>query len=192
MEISGQSPSGGAVRDSDEEEEDKTDAMTVNTDLLDDLGNEINQYQVVDDSSQESPVIPLRLITRPEEADELASDGEADENGNRQDDEDEIEVVSHVKRSAEPSEGQEAKQGTRAEVRGVRKGKGKAPATVHPDEPPENLLASFGKSPDKTSAILFAHSMLIDLEQNVLFASCHLSKQCLRHVAISVNLSAKS
>lgn len=178
--------------DSDEEEEDKTDAMTVHTDLLDDLGNEIDQYQVVDDFSQESPVVPLRTIVRPEAVDELASDGEADESGQRQDDEDEIEVLSHVKRSTDSNEAQESKQGTRDEVRGVRKGKGKAPAIVHPDEPPENLLASFGKSPGKTPAILFARSVLIDVVKNVLFALCLRSKPCSRRAAISVSLSANS
>lgn len=139
----GQSSSGGVVPDSDEEG-DKTDVMTVNTDLLDDLGNDIDQYQVVHDSSQESPPVPLRAIAREQEIDELADDDANNENRNEQDEEDDFEVVSHVKRSTDSSETQDLKRGSLEERGGIRKGKGKALVMVDPDEPPENLLASFG------------------------------------------------
>jgi hypothetical protein len=137
--------SAGVVPDS-EDEEDKTDAMTVNTDLLDDMGNDIEEYQMVNDSSQESPAIPLRAAAREEEeVDELADDVESNGNRNEENEEDDFEVVSHVKRDVDASDAQELKGPNREERAGVRKGKGKAPVAVDPDEPPENLLASFGE-----------------------------------------------
>ncbi|GHJ88836.1 hypothetical protein NliqN6_5238 [Naganishia liquefaciens] len=141
--ITGQTSAGGVVPDSDEEEEDKTDAMTVNTDLLDDFGNEIDHYQVVDDSSPESPIVPLRTALRPPEVEQITNGVNESGSANIQADEDEIEVVSHIKRSTDSNEAQEPKHGYREERVGVRRGKGKAPAIAHPDEPPENLLASF-------------------------------------------------
>lgn len=123
-----------------EDEDDKTDAMTVNTDMIDD----IQQYDIVQDSSQESAapaVAPARNQVRdPDEFDELANDGDIYISDNKtEDDDDDFEVVSHVKKETK-NHGHDAERTTTG-----REGKGKAPVKVDPDEPPENLLASFGE-----------------------------------------------
>lgn len=122
-----------------EDEDDKT----VNTDMMDD----IQQYDIVQDSSQESAVpaaIPLRnQVIDPDEFDELANDADIYISDNKtEDDDDEFEVVSHVKKETK-NHGDNTERASTGS-----KGKGKAPVKVNPDEPPENLLASFGELPD--------------------------------------------
>lgn len=121
-----------------EDEEDKTDAMTVNTDMMDD----IQQYDIIADSSQDNSAV------NQDGFDGFAADDEDVYNNDvkSEDDDDEFEVVSHVKRSKDTKDTKNRNHGHVAEHGSTGlKGKGKAPVKVDPDEPLENLLASFGK-----------------------------------------------
>ncbi|KAI5451637.1 hypothetical protein NCC49_001618 [Naganishia albida] len=117
-----------------EDEDDKTDAMTVNTDTI----GEIQQYDIVRDSSAELRNPRANPVVVQDEFDPLANDEDIYISDNKTDDDD-FEVVSHVKK--EPKMPYHGAGPGRADSKG--KGKGKVPAKVDPDEPPENLLASF-------------------------------------------------
>lgn len=111
--------------------------MTVNTDTM----GEIQQYDIVRDSSAELRNPRANPVVVQDEFDPLANDADIYISDNKTDDDD-FEVVSHVKK--EPKMPYHGAGPGRADSKG--KGKGKVPAKVDPDEPPENLLASFGES----------------------------------------------